>query len=81
MGKGHWQKGTITGAKEILTHDQAIRILSEQARNGSVTPPYRRQRGKVSQIGAAVSHTRTSLTMWTRVGEDVLRLGERSLLQ
>jgi hypothetical protein len=37
MTKGKWQKGKITGDQEILTPDQALQILSEQALNGSIT--------------------------------------------
>ena len=37
MSKGKWQKGKITGDQEILSRDEALRILSEQAKNGSVT--------------------------------------------
>jgi len=37
MSKGKWQKGKVAGDQEILTRDETLRILSEQARNGSVT--------------------------------------------
>lgn len=37
MSKGQWQKDKITGDQEIVTHEEVLRILSEQARNGSVT--------------------------------------------
>ena len=36
MSKGQWQKGKITGDQEILSRTR-LRILSEQAKNGSVT--------------------------------------------
>ena len=32
MSKGKWQKGKITGDQEILSRDEALRILSEQAK-------------------------------------------------
>jgi hypothetical protein len=34
MSKGQWQKGKITGDQKIATHDEILRLLSEQARNG-----------------------------------------------
>ena len=37
MSKGKSQKGKITGDQEIVTDDQALQILSEQALNGSIT--------------------------------------------
>jgi hypothetical protein len=37
MSKGQWQRGKITGDQEILSRDKTLRILSEQALNGSVT--------------------------------------------
>ena len=37
MSKGGWQKGKVTGAGEILTHEETLQLLSEMARNGSVT--------------------------------------------
>ena len=37
MSRGQWQKGKITRDQEILTHDQALQIPSEQALNGFAT--------------------------------------------
>ncbi len=38
MSKGRWQKGKVTGAGEVvLTHEETLQLLSEMARNGSVT--------------------------------------------
>jgi hypothetical protein len=37
MSQGKWQKGKITGDQKIATHEEVLRLLSEQARNGSVT--------------------------------------------
>lgn len=37
MSKGGWQKGKVTGAGGVLTHKEALQLLSEMARNGSVT--------------------------------------------
>jgi len=37
LSKGKSQKGKITGDQEIVTDDQALQILSEQALNGSIT--------------------------------------------
>ena len=56
MSKGKWQKGKITGDQGILSRDEALRILSEQAKNGSVT--------------AAVALER-ALRARPRAGEDV----------
>jgi hypothetical protein len=37
MSKGKHLTGKIDGDGEILTHEDTLRILSEMARNGSVT--------------------------------------------
>jgi hypothetical protein len=37
MGRGKHLTGKIEGGGEILTHEETLRILSEMARNGSVT--------------------------------------------
>ena len=37
MSKGGWQKGKITGEGEILAHEETLQLLSEMAKNGSVT--------------------------------------------
>jgi hypothetical protein len=37
MGRGKHLKGKIEGEGEILSHEQTLEILSEMARNGSVT--------------------------------------------
>ena len=37
MSKGGWQKGKVTSAGEVLTHEETLQLLSEMARNGSVT--------------------------------------------
>jgi hypothetical protein len=37
MGRGKHLSGKIEGGGEILTHEETLRILSEMARNGSVT--------------------------------------------
>lgn len=37
MGRGRHLKGKIDGGGEILTHEQTLRLLSEMAKNGSVT--------------------------------------------
>ena len=37
MGRGKHQKGKAEVGGEILTHEDTLRILSEMARNGSVT--------------------------------------------
>lgn len=37
MGRGKHLNGKIEGGDEILTHEETLQLLSEMAKNGSVT--------------------------------------------
>jgi hypothetical protein len=61
-------KGKLEGEKEILTREQVLQILSEQARNGSITAAVHLERAL--RLGGG-----PRMTMRTTFGPSSTRLG------
>jgi hypothetical protein len=75
LGRGKHLNGKIEGGGEILTHEEALELLSEMAKSGSVTAAVALER--------CASATEVTMTMripfgpsWTRSG----RLAGRGLM-